>query len=98
MNRQQPITIYYSQIGASPAGPLWVAVTDRGLYALEFDKPEADFLQILKRRASQVAIRRDEAHTLTTSQQIIESLQMKRAAFELEIDLSGNDAFQQEFM
>ena len=96
MNRQQPITIYYSQIASSPAGPLWVAVTDRGLYALEFDKPEADFLQILKRRASQVAIRRDEAHTLTTSQQIIEYFQMKRAAFELEIDLSGIAAFQQE--
>jgi len=96
MSKQQPTSIYYSQITSSPAGPLWVAVTERGLYAIEFDKPEADFLQILKRRLPGAAFLRDDVRTAEACQQISEYFQGRRAAFALEIDLSGLPAFQQE--
>lgn len=96
MNNQQKLTIYYSQIPLSPAGPLWVAVTEVGLFALEFDKPENDFLQILKRRHPDALFQRDEIHTRSVCHQIDEYFQGRRAAFDLEIDLRGIPAFHQE--
>jgi methylated-DNA-[protein]-cysteine S-methyltransferase len=63
---------------------------------LEFDKPEMDFLQILKHRAPGAAIQREDARTKSAVQQIDEYFQGKRTAFDLEIDLSGIPAFHQE--
>ena len=96
MNTQSPKTIYYCQIASTLAGPLWVAVTERGLYAIEFDKPEADFLRIIGRRAPQASLLHGEAQTAAVCQQISEYFQGRRQAFEMSIDLGGIPPFQQE--
>jgi methylated-DNA-[protein]-cysteine S-methyltransferase len=96
MNKGQPI--FYSQIDSTPAGALWVAVTDKGLYAVEFDKPEEAFLNILKRRSPGGVIQHDAERTAEACRQIIEYFQGQRAVFELEVDLSGLPGFQQEVM
>jgi O-6-methylguanine DNA methyltransferase len=98
MNDPAYNVIYYSQIHASPAGALWIAVTGKGLYAVEFDKPEAHFLRILSRRAPGATIIPDEAHTQAICRQIGEYLQGQRSIFDLDVDLSGLPAFQQAVM
>lgn len=98
MNSHNQTTIFYRKIASSLAGPLWVAVTQKGLYAVEFDKPEADFFYILNRRSQGAVIQRDDIHTDSACHQISEYFQGKRVAFDLEIDLSGLSAFQQEVL
>jgi methylated-DNA-[protein]-cysteine S-methyltransferase len=96
MSIHTPSKIYVGKIASSLAGPLWVAVTDQGLYAVEFEKPEADFFQVLKRRAPQAAIQLAQVQSDSPSRQINEYFEGKRQAFDLSLDLSGVPAFQQE--
>jgi methylated-DNA-[protein]-cysteine S-methyltransferase len=95
VNRQPPSTISIAKLESSPAGPLWIAVTDQGLFAIEFEKPEEDFIEVLKRRAPQAVTQFDQTRCKLVIQQLQEYFEGKRQAFDISIDLSGFPAFQQ---
>jgi methylated-DNA-[protein]-cysteine S-methyltransferase len=96
MSSHTPGLIYFGRIEASLAGPLWVAVTDKGLYGIEFDMPQEQFIRKLQQRAPQAVILPGEAQTAAACKQITEFLQGQRQVFDLSLELSGIPAFQQE--
>lgn len=96
MNSPNPEVIYYQRIKETLAGPLWVAVTDKGLYAVEFDLPQDQFIRKLQRRAPHAIILLDEAQTAEACRQLVEYLHGMRQLFDLSLDMSGIPAFQQE--
>jgi O-6-methylguanine DNA methyltransferase len=85
-------------IPASPVGPLWVAVSEKGLFAIEFDIPEAQFIAQVRRRAPHAEFTRSEQRTAEARQQITEYLAGKRQLFDLSVDLSGLSPFQQSVL
>lgn len=91
----QPV-IYISEILSSPVGPLWVAVSENGLFAVEFGGSQEAFTQQILRRAPKARLLPGAQQTAQASRQIIEYLEGKRKIFDLEIDLSGLTRFQQE--
>lgn len=98
MSNLHQSTIFVARIESSPLGPLWVAVTHKGLFSVEFDISEAGFTHKLRQRVPQATIRQDPEITFSACQQILEYLQAKRQIFDLEIDLSGIPPFQQQVL
>ena len=97
-------TFWIASIPASLIGPLWLAVSVRGLAAVEFTHPDAGQLpraalvRSLQRRFGPVDIQPDEHHTAEARRQVSEYLAGQRRVFDLEIDLSGLGAFQQQVL
>jgi O-6-methylguanine DNA methyltransferase len=85
-------------IPSSPIGPLWVAVSEEGLFAVEFDVSETQFTQQVRRRAPHAQLTRSEPLTTEARQQITEYLDGKRQVFDLSVDLSGLNPFQQSVL
>ena len=84
---------YYDMIPGRLLGPVYVAVSERGLMAVDFGVSEAQFLTQLNRRfAGRVA--RSSKETADARRQIADYLAGKRTSFDLPIDWSGMSAFQ----
>jgi methylated-DNA-[protein]-cysteine S-methyltransferase len=75
----------------SPLGGLFVAMSDRGICAVEFGSPESAFLGHLDRRAR---LARDPKAVHRTLEELTEYFFGKRAAFDLPLDLSALTPFQ----
>ncbi|TAK10755.1 MAG: methylated-DNA--[protein]-cysteine S-methyltransferase [Anaerolineae bacterium] len=88
----KPIEIAYSSI-PSPLGQLWAAVSAFGLWALDYGRPEAEFLAIVRRRGP-VVLTKDPATVQPALLQGFEYLQGRRRTFDLPIDWSGMTPFQ----
>ncbi len=97
-------TIWIASIPESLIGPLWVAVSERGLAAVVFTHPQAALpprqaiIQHLRRRFSHAEVQPDETHTAEARRQISEYLAGQRRSFDLAIDLAGLSAFQQQVL
>lgn len=98
MSKNRRATIYFTQMLTSLAGPLWIALSERGLFAIEFEKPETSFQRIILRRSPGSSLQNDPFRTASTCQQISEYFDRKRRAYDLTIDLSGINAFQQQVL
>ncbi len=75
----------------SPLGRLFVAVSDRGLCAVDFGGSEADFLARLD---PQARLDQDPKAVRRTLEQLTEYFSGKRVAFDLPVDLSALTPFQ----
>jgi len=93
MNNQT--TIYIGQTKDTTLGNVWVAVTQAGLWALEYQVPREEFIQSVSRRGP-VAIAENQALTTPVLQEITEYLGGKRKRFTILIDWSGMSTFQVE--
>lgn len=97
-------TIWIASIPQSLIGPLWVAVSEHGLAAVEFTHPQAALppreaiIQHLRRRFPHAEIEPNEQHTAEACRQISEYLAGQRRTFDLAIDLAGLSAFQQQVL
>lgn len=98
MSNQNPSMILWGQMNTSLAGQLRVAVTDMGLFAVDFDRPYTAFIQSLLRRAPQATISQGRQATADACQQIQEYLQGERLIFNLAVDLTGLPGFQQQVL
>jgi methylated-DNA-[protein]-cysteine S-methyltransferase len=85
--------VSYARVASSPVGPLWVAVSEKGLVAVEYDRPEAAFRRGLERRLRRPAVRAEEP-TEKARRQVLEYLSGRRRSFSLSIDLRHLTAFQ----
>lgn len=95
MDIPQPIEIDYGRSASTLAGHLWIAVTKKGVFATEFDMPEAHFLQLINHRSPNATLRRDESRIAEVCMQLREYFRGERQAFELSLDLAGLPVFQQ---
>ena len=84
---------YIGEIPSTPLGPIWVAVSDRGLVAVELNPDQEKITQHLI-RAVYHQIVRDQTKTAAALQEISEYLHGERETFELPIDLSVLTPFQ----
>lgn len=81
--------VYYADI-ESPIGTIWAAATERGLFQVDLPRPEADFLESLKRRIDARVIH--DPMRLGALRGMLEAyFNGERVAFELRLDLRGTD-------
>ena len=79
----------------SPLGTLFVALTDRGLCAVDFGRAQADFLARLDRQSR---LERDTASVRRVIDQLHEYFSARRVSFDLPVDLSAQTPFQREVL
>jgi O-6-methylguanine DNA methyltransferase len=80
-------------LSSSPIGPLWVAVSNLGLAAVEWSMSQDEFSRQLARRFT-IDIVYDERQTGEALQQLSEYLGGNRRQFDLLLDLSDMTKFQ----
>jgi methylated-DNA-[protein]-cysteine S-methyltransferase len=85
--------IYIGLLASSPIGPLWVAVSERGLVAVEWSMPQDNFSRLIEHRFH-TAVDYDESRTSEPLRQIKEYLAGTRCQFDLPLDLSTSSTFQ----
>lgn len=89
--------VYYDRIQRSPVGALWVAVSERGLVAVEFGSPEREFRRQVERRLGARAQRAGRP-TGEARRQVLQYLQGRRRTFDLPVDLRHLTPFQQRVL
>jgi methylated-DNA-[protein]-cysteine S-methyltransferase len=78
-------------------GPLFVAVNDRGLVALDFGLSEQEFVARVAHRTKATLIRSDDT-TAGAMKQVKEYLEGQRTKFDLPLDLSTLSEFQRRVL
>ncbi len=91
-------TIFYTgEVTRTPLGPVWVAVTGRGLAAVELRAGDDEFSHRLAARYG-AAVTTNEASTAEAVRQIRDYLAGERESFDLPIDWSVMSAFQERVL
>ncbi|MBU0510410.1 MAG: methylated-DNA--[protein]-cysteine S-methyltransferase [Chloroflexi bacterium] len=90
-------TFYIGKAAPTPLGAVWVAVTARGLAALEIRAREDEFAHKLAKRYG-VEVTINEASTAETIRQVRGYLAGERESFDLSIDWSVMSAFQERVL
>jgi O-6-methylguanine DNA methyltransferase len=85
--------IWIGKLSSSPIGPLWVALSELGLVAVEWELPQADFIHLLQRRFHSDVLY-DETRTAEPLRQLSEYLSGERREFTIQLDLAGLTPFQ----
>jgi O-6-methylguanine DNA methyltransferase len=88
-------TIYIGQIKNTPLCRVWAAVSDAGLWAVEYQVPREEFIESVQGRGS-VALAESATLTAPVLQEVAEYLQGTRTRFTIPIDWAGMSAFQVE--
>jgi methylated-DNA-[protein]-cysteine S-methyltransferase len=89
--------VYYGYAPRTRVGPLFVAVNDRGLVALDFGLSEQEFVARVGHRTKATLIRSDE-HGAEALRQVQEYLEGRRTTFDLPLDLSAMSEFQRRVL
>lgn len=86
-------TIWIGEIAPTPLGPVWVALSEMGLWALEYDIPGEQFIRaVLQRGAAEVMY--DPQKVFAALEQVDEYLSGERQRFDLPVDWWGMTDFQ----
>ena len=85
--------IRYGLIEQTPIGPIWVAVSELGIVALDYHEDEEAMRRSLE-VISDEPIKRDQVATADISQQFSDYFSGKRLEFEVDIDWSHFGEFQ----
>jgi len=89
--------VYIGEVNPTPLGPIWVAVSDQGLVALEFVENEAAFIERMQDRGFKVVVD-DPQPTSQAVQQVSDYLQGRRRNFDLPIDWNEMTPFQKKVL
>lgn len=87
--------VFTGKADPSPLGPIWVAVSERGLVAVEIGISQASFFKMLQYRFPGCQLTLDPDWTAEATRQIREYLTGQRQEFDLVIDWSAMTAFQE---
>jgi methylated-DNA-[protein]-cysteine S-methyltransferase len=85
--------IFIGLLPSSPIGPIWVAVSELGLVAVNWNISQVDFSHRMERRLHTNVVY-DEFQTGEALRQISEYLAGIRCKFDLQLDLSDRSNFQ----
>ncbi len=88
-------TIYFSSVPDTPIGEIWIARSERGLVAIEWDSKRSELLDYLTRRLK-FSVEENPHHLADIASQLREYLAGKRSRFEISIDWSQMRPFQRE--
>jgi methylated-DNA-[protein]-cysteine S-methyltransferase len=91
----QPISI--TLLPASPLGPVWLAVTDQGLAALDIQVEREKFVQDLNKRGFK-EFSQDTEKVREIARQLSEYLEGKRRSFDFPIDWEILKPFQRQVL
>ena len=89
--------LWYGSLAESPVGALWVAVSTKGVVAVDFGDNEARFVDRL-RQAFGVAANPSPERAGRAVRQLEEYVQGKRTAFDLPVDLEACSDFQRRVL
>ncbi len=89
--------VYYGYAPRTRVGPLYVAVNERGVVALDFGLSEQDFVARVTQRTKATLVRSDD-QAAEALQQVQEYLNGKRTAFDLPLDMSAMSEFQRRVL
>ncbi len=89
--------VYYGYAPKTRVGPLFVAVNDRGLVALDFGLSEQEFVARVAQRTKATLVRSDD-ETGEALQQVQEYLAGRRTTFDLPLDMSTMSEFQRRVL
>ena len=89
--------VYYGYAPRTRVGPLFVAVNDRGLVALDFGLSEQEFVARVAQRTKATLIRSDD-QAAEALRQVQEYLDGKRTRFDLALDMSALSEFQRRVL
>ena len=85
--------VYYGYAPRTRVGPLFVAVSDRGLVALDFGLSEQEFVARVSHRTKATLIRSND-ETAEAMKQVKEYLEGHRIKFDLPLDMNAMSEFQ----
>ncbi|HEY45547.1 MAG TPA: methylated-DNA--[protein]-cysteine S-methyltransferase [Anaerolineae bacterium] len=85
--------MYYDVLPRSPIGSVYIALSERGVVAIDFSDGEEAFLSWIRKRTGVYPLRSPE-RTAEATHQVEEYLAGKRAAFDLPIDMRFLTDFQ----
>jgi O-6-methylguanine DNA methyltransferase len=85
--------VYYGASKPGPLGPVWVALTERGLWALSYGKDAVDFRADMLERGKAAMIY-DPKKVASALKQVDQFLRGKLRKFDLKVDFSGMTPFQ----
>jgi O-6-methylguanine DNA methyltransferase len=89
--------LWYDVLPASTIGPVFVAVSPRGLFAVRFGVSERVFVADLQRDASRMPVR-SAARAGAAARQLGQYLAGRRETFDLPVDLRAVTSFQREVL
>ncbi len=89
--------VYYGSAPRTSIGTVFVAVSERGLVALDFGVDERTFVERV-RAHSRGAVVRSQAEAEDTLRQVREYLAAERVRFDLPLDLGGTSEFQRKVL
>ncbi len=89
--------VFYGVLPRTPIGSVYVAVSQHGLVAIDFNMREADFLAELRRHTPARVVRAPERVT-RVARQLREYLAGRRTRFDLPVDLSRMTTFQRQVL
>ncbi len=89
--------VYYGYTPKTRVGPLFVAVNERGLVALDFGLSEQEFVARVTQRTKATLIRSDD-RAAEALQQVQEYLDGRRTKFDLPLDMSAMSEFQRRVL
>jgi O-6-methylguanine DNA methyltransferase len=89
-------TAYYDAWPDTPVGPLFLAVSDRGLCAISFRSSLDDFLRRVERRGFRPA--RSPERVREAVEQLREYFAGRRRRFDMTVDLAGQTPFQRQVL
>ena len=89
--------VYYGYAPRTRVGPLYVAVNDRGVVALDFGVSEQEFVARVTQHTKATLIRSDDA-VAEALKQVQEYLDGKRTTFDLPLDMSRMSEFQRRVL
>ena len=90
-------TIYIGELSSSPLGPIWVAVSEHGLVAVETSTDRETIIESLNRMGFQNIVH-DQQETAGAIRQISEYLHGERKDFDIAIDWSVLTPFQNKVL
>ena len=95
MTSSPTATIYFSSLKDTPIGEIWLASSERGLVAVEWETNRSKLLDYLTRRLKS-SVEEDPRRLTHTASELREYLEGKRRRFTIAIDWSLMRPFQRE--
>lgn len=97
LDAARPNALYYDTLEDTPLGPLHIAVSDQGIVALNFGRPQEGFLRWLERRTGLKPVQ-DPGRVAPVARQVREYLAGKRRRFDVAVDLRLMTEFQRRVL
>jgi methylated-DNA-[protein]-cysteine S-methyltransferase len=97
LDRARGRTVYYDVVSHSRAGELYVAMSERGVIALDFGRGERNFVDRVQRR-TQATLVRSREQCAEALRQVRDYLDGKRTAFDLPLDMTAMTDFQRQVL